>query len=678
MKTFAEIEITFADDITSGTISFIVDSEIDANVFTVTEEFTGIRTKSGEVNVAEETANPGEASAIEFVKAFNADYNLSKLFVVERAVNVVTIKSTDYDVFFDIESFEAPVDVSATFEDRGPAPFAIISITFAEHASDKCGKVMANVLCNYPPGILLLPVTIPNPGNNPMIFELPRTGATTVFILSREGDIIQQQRVVPGTFTAASIQITSNPNGSSSTVTINMNAGAGLNFEYSLNDTDWQTANVFPGLVVGNYTIYVRDQYGCKRQRNFVVNAVGGIRSPYIHVPKSNSIRYANRITWGDAANYKNDENTLSCEVDVPVVWKEIQQFQSADIITTQVRSNFDNISVLISGEVDPLVDPIFIPTVQVTNNMNLRDRRDAMRFQIPVESGGTSEQVAKTGIYFTSGNTYNYDTGVVNGNYVLNGNLPEWGVAGNWIRVASNWFLIEDVIYDEDRQAFVLVANTGYEGVEGSVEVSSLYNRFNYEVYEFTIDFFNYLNKKIQVNIGFGDSLFEQVDYISEVIHVKVRHKNTLELRYKNKTNTDVFYGTGIEHKIRLPYERQDGFVLDESENYKTDTDAILLNASVYEGDVFEFGPMTKEIMRQVVQAIHHSFLKVDGVDYVKESVEVEGALEESNLYMVKATLAKARNVYSSDTGDMEFSEGALEIPGLVDAGSNSYVKYV
>ncbi len=669
MKTYAEIEITFGVDLESGTITFIAGNIIGAETFTVTEEFVPIRKGPNKVSVKEPTENPGEASAIEFVKAFNADYNLTKLFVVERVVNVVTIKSTDYDIDFDDARFEAPANITAQFTARGTEPFAITSITFTPHATDKCGKVMVNVETTSTADAMTAPVSIPNNTDNPIVFEYSRLGFNiTPVTVTKGSDTVYAIANIPAAFNAASIQLQVDQNGTSSNVTVIMVTVGGLEFEYSLDNTDFQESNLFSGLVSGDYTMYVRDQYGCVREKAFTISEIGSLRSPYIHIPKSNSIRFANRITWGDCGNYKNDENTLSCEVDVPVVFKEIQSFQSCDIITTQFRSNYEINDVVISGDVNPLTDPVFVPVEKKTNHMNLKDRRDAVRFVM---------ETGQTGIYFTDGNIYNYDTGAQESEYALNGNLPEWGVAGNWVKVGLSWYLIEDVIFSDDKNAFVLVTTTGYTGDEGTIEVSCFYDRFNYEVYEFVIDFFNFLNKRIQVNIHFTDSIFDQVNYISEVIDVKVRHKNTIEIRYKNKQNTDVFFGTGIEHKVRIPLERQDGIVIDESENHKTDTSTTLLSASVYEGDVFELGPVTKAIMHQLVQAFHHSDLKMDGVDYVKESLEVEGPLEESNLYMVKPTLVKAKNVYSSDTGDMDFIEGSLEIPGLVDSGDNSYMTY-
>ena len=46
----------------------------------------------------------------------------------------------------------------------------------------------------------------------------------------------------------------------------------------------------------------------------------------------------------------------------------------------------------------------------------------------------------------------------------------------------------------------------------------------------------------------------------------------------------------------------------------------------------------------------------------------ETEGALDESNLYVLKATMAKTGVVYNADgsMGD-DFNTGSIEIPGLI-----------
>jgi hypothetical protein len=53
------------------------------------------------------------------------------------------------------------------------------------------------------------------------------------------------------------------------------------------------------------------------------------------------------------------------------------------------------------------------------------------------------------------------------------------------------------------------------FSGIDTNVIVSSVYNDFNYEVYEFTIDMVNYLNQTIQVK--YTDSRFETITHLSE-----------------------------------------------------------------------------------------------------------------------------------------------------------------
>src|SRR5690606_5654521 len=426
--------------------------------------------------------------------------------------------------------------------------------------------------------------------------------------------------------------------------------------EYSLDNIIWQENNVFSGLVPGDYIIYVRDGLGCSFSSEFTIDESGVGRTSYFKLPKSNSIRFANRITWGVCGNYKNDDNTLSCESEVLKPYKHTILLQSCDVITTQFRSNYqENLAVVIKEN----EEEVNVPVAKVTNNMGIKDKRDARKYNI---GGG------KTGVYFTNGNMYDYETDVVTGSYVLNGLLPEWGVSGNYINLDNNWFLIEDVIFDEVKNADILVIANIYTEVDTNAISSSFYNRENYEEYEFKIDFVDYLNETVKIRINSNDTLFTNLVQLSEDINVKVSHDDTLEIKYKNSTNTDLNFSRGLDCKLRLPFTRIDGGILDETENYKTDTTSILLSSEIYDLDSFVFEPLTKQIMRQLTLAASHDTVTVNDVGYVKnDSVEVEGALEDSNLYVVTLNMLKIGSVYNSNTGQSSsiFSEENIEVPG-------------
>ncbi len=387
--------------------------------------------------------------------------------------------------------------------------------------------------------------------------------------------------------------------------------------------------------------------------------------SAYFLLSKSNSLRFAKRIKWGDCSNYKNDENTLSHEADVPLAYTEIQQFQSCDKIITQFKSNYKSVAAFViteSGKEVPLI------ISKKTSNQGLKDKRDAIL---------TATKNRKTGIYYKSGKTYNYDTDAVTGNYTLNGGLPEYAIIGNYVTFWGKTLPIEDIIYNERLKADVLVIDSFYLDVDIETVVSAAYDRIGYEVYEFEIDMVNYLNQKIRVKIINRDDLYENIEYLSELIDIKIKQENTIEIRYKNNTNTDIYYTSGIENKLRLPLKRKDGKISDESETHKTDTSTVLIRSEIHELDEFIFEPVTKEIMRKLVQALSHSDIIIDGVSYVKnDSIGVEGALEDTNLYIVKATMIKARNVYDSSNSENEFFGDLSEVPNLIES-DQGFVRY-
>jgi hypothetical protein len=442
-----------------------------------------------------------------------------------------------------------------------------------------------------------------------------------------------------------------------------------LVLEYSLDGIDWQSSNTFNSLSIGNYTLYVRDNFGCSFQKDFSVNAFGSGTLPYFYISKSNSIRFANRITWGDAANYKTDENTLSNEAfskDDSLAYQEIQQFQSADVITTQFKSNYSqNTAKIIKSDLTEIEVPVF----KKTNNMGVKDKRDARLYDL-----GNG----KTGIYFTSGNTYDFDTNTVASTHFLNGTLPSWAVSGNYILVNNDWFLIEETVFDETKNADVIVILDNYSGTDIAVVAGSIYNIFNYDVYEFTIDMVNYIDQYFQVRINNTSPNFTEIIHLSEKIWCKVKHDKVLEIRYSNSTNTDMFYATGIVNLIRVPYTFIKGKIEEENETFKTDTSTILLSAQNYEVDEIVFEPVTKEIWRKLTQALSHENVTINGVGYVKSgNFNTEGPLEESNLYVLTATMIKTGSVYNSQiSGSSGFNTTSSEIPGLIST-EGGFVKY-
>src|SRR5690606_34597746 len=155
--------------------------------------------------------------------------------------------------------------------------------------------------------------------------------------------------------------------------------------------------------------------------------------------------------------------------------------------------------------------------------------------------------------------------------------------------------------IFDETVNADVAVIENVYTGSDTTAIVASVFNIENFEEWEFTIDFFDYLNETVQIRINSNDDTFTNLVQLSEVINTKIEHEDTFEIKYKNTINTDLNFSRGLECKLRLPFTRVDADDQDESENNKTDSTVILLDSTIYEADRFVFEPLVKQIMRQL-----------------------------------------------------------------------------
>ncbi|MGB0896880.1 MAG: hypothetical protein ACPGRW_06130 [Flavobacteriaceae bacterium] len=633
---------------------------------------------TGQISIGTPTATAGERTAINFIAAFNADWNINGNYTVSRNVNVVEIQSNISSIYYrnefsyDVYGEQPPTpnnDVTFSDDPYNGTSFIITDLSFIE-ADAPCSHYKVSITTSVLAETITFTdgLVISNNTDNPFTFERLRGQGFKFTAESGDGQFIRKSVISssapqPNTSNNITVNITATPGGSTATINVN---STNTN-EYSLDNSTWQDSNTFGSLTSGNYTAYVRDEWGCVATKDFSISETGILKTPYFLISKANSIRFTNRVSWDDCANYKILENTLSCEADVDLAYKEIQQFQSCDIITTQFKSNYDTITAHVIQE-DGTETPLTIN--QMSNNIGLKDKRDAIKVEID----------NKTGIYFTTGNLYDYDTGTDTGNdYILNGLLPSWAVVGAFFSIGNNWHQIESIIYNELRAADIIIYNDNYTGVDTDVQVACIYDVFNYEVYEFSIDMVAYLDETIQVRINNNDTNFDNLTHLSEVINVKIRHKNTIEVLYYNDENTDIFYATGIKNKIRLPITRKDAKPVFEIENHTTDTNTILLESEKRQAKEFEFEPVTEGIMEKLTQALVHRFLFLDGVRYVAESEpSIEGALEDTNLYIVKAKLIQAGSIYSSETGDAsnQFASGDIEIPGLVDHG-DGYVAY-
>ena len=535
--------------------------------------------------------------------------------------------------------------------------YQITDVIF-EEASSPCSHIKVKVITNKPTVELVSPVNQSINDLTEFYFEYLRS--TTIQIFSK--DVDEQTAIkkiaTPPELGNVLVNIANSPIGAVATVgTDNFQI---IDVEYSLDQTTWQTSNTFD-LQPGIYTAYVRDNYGCIKSKEFIVDSFG-IQTPHFEVPESNSIRYAKIEEIDNCNTFLTSKNTLSFNEPVKLPYKKFKQlYQTCDIEPTQFKSNYNmNKASVIDCNGNDLED---LHLFQRSNNLRLKDLRDARKFNLG--SG-------KTGVYFVTGNIYDYDTNIDTGNdYSLFGGLPEWGRINNWIRLEGSWFKIEGIIYSEEKNSKVLVIDTPYVGPERIIRVASIFNRENYEVFEFFVDMSLYEDRNIHIILEAKNDSFPNESHLSEAINVKEVQENTVCIRYKNDTNTDVFYSTGISFTLRTLYERIEAKPSQDSETHITDNSAVLTNSLSQQQDTFVLSPMPTEMMRKHIIALGHRIIDINGIGYVKnDNIETDGPLDDTNLYEVKANMIKSGKSFNAigfKTDTLGLPEIPVDLPQII-----------
>ena len=652
------------------------------NSLNIVEEFDNVRSSSG---------TSARANGIEFTvrnlrDAFQADYNFggSGPYLVELVSTHSLRISINVENFFTSSDFSTQASAGTNFlasftNEPDTINLAVSSVNFFSADSDFCNKIDASITTSEQIDDYSIDggSTYVSVNSNPFLIKNITRISGTLLRIRKGSELFNYRIKEPSVLLKANISATYTNSPQGATVTV-LTVGSNflLTYTYSLDGVTFQSSNTFTGILQGDYTFYVKDQFGCQVNKSITIPAFidGGVgqRIPYSDLPsKSLSIRYFKYIDFSNSTEYKNDENTQSNQLPYTQNARLYNQlFKNSDtVITTQLKTNYENV---VATVVDEELIEHDIEVVKVVNYSNLKDRRDAIIY--PIDNANN-----QVGLYFNGvDNIYDYFSGAITGNVDLNGALPLWGLVGNFVFVNSAWFEISNVIFDESVSSYVIVITTTYVGLPSVVEVSSIYNLEPYNIHEFNIDFSLFTNQKVQVNITQTDTntSFPEVVYLSEIIEVAESYSDTLFMEYYNDKNTDIFYATGIKNKIHIPIEFFSGGILGETTTERTDINTFLIDAEGYENDLIAFKLMPKQMMRKVIQALSHKFVFLNGVQYVKEESPEVVPVIGTNLYRVNAEMTKSNAVYTSRGLVGDISLTPLEIPNLLRTSSGGFLK--
>lgn len=740
--TYEEIQITFNDDMTLGSyIEFDVTDNISNQTSTIKEEWYYTRTRPYRVAlpISDDTLPKNERSAINFVEAFNLDYNSLGAYEVTRSGITVTIKAKSPNISFSnasatsicrtyhviykgstsvlryndcygsrqfltvfrdttVISNSAPSTVSGPTLTNLPGAFVVLDVAFnitpytgtvfeiddvtiSEADTDACNNVKINIDTSLQADKIISPINQVT-SVNPIVITRPRS-ASPIEISVEKGTEIKSKKICVPKLLSTYIEIEKIKSPTQTTININRTAPLlseqtsndgtyyPLTFEYSLDGTNWQSSNSFSGLTQGNHTAYIKDNIGCQIQIDFTVeefNANLVDLDPVCEVSNLNSIRFKKDEAFSNCGTRKTPYNTLSFEErDKRPIQNFVQWVQKCDVLKTQITSNYDtNTATLVDCDGNETA----LSVVKKTENMNLKDVRDGT---IVIDSG-------RVGVRFGEGTTYNPDTLVSSGSYNLGSSVMSWVNEGDYIYLqGSGWHKITSVASPTDdieySVAYTSAPNNGFFSNGDVIQVSSIYNAAPYERYEFSVDFEN-LEGRYWVKIACTDSEHDDVSFVSETLVVKEAHAPHFLMEYYSTTNNEINYGTGIRHKLRLPYVIQLKWKpSNEQEIHVTDTNTILLDSSVREFYEMILMPLPTAMAQKVVLALSLDRLFIDGQSYIMEGEPEAAPFGTTNTYKIKATLVKSDYVFE---GTSDFVSADITIEGIPIKSSSKGLLFI
>lgn len=667
----SKITLTFnADAINGDYISFErIKKDIAGSEILQKETFVTTRTANFQTEITPTSyPTPGQISAIDFEYYFNIDYNGFNIYTITRNINVIVIEFNSEN--YDFQNFiSSSGNVIGVIGNSILQTFDFVGEPIYTEANKECSNVNATFQTTelatkiYSNGSLIDDANT----NNPFTFSFARGIVNNILLENAIGDTLSYVIPVIDYLTSENITVDITNYLTGATLNITVTNVVGLTLEYSLDNINWQTSNIFTGQASGTKFLYVRDQYGCVKSKEYTITQLG-TRDGFSYISNANSINFIKSETIDGCSIFKNDENSLDCGSLQPIVHKTFTLFQTCDTSTIQIKSNYENVSTVLR---DSSFNETVLTVNKLSTNLNRFQSLDALYYKY---------REGKLGIYFDTGSTYD-EFGVYIEDYTLNGNLPEFATLGNLVSLEGiGVYEIVDILYDEDKNKRVIIVDYFHNDTNPtSIIVSSIYDILKYEVYEFEIDWSLF-------NVGYYDIVVTNTDtnigtqiHISDTIFLDVEHKKTLAIRYFNNNNRDVFYKYGIEHFIRVPYITVIPKNKEESEINITDSSASVIESSVYPMNEFKFKEVSNRKMAQIVVSLSCENVFINGIGYIKDGSIETSNIENTNLQEITADMLKTNVSYTtfkqgssgSDLNEVVLG-GKSYIPQIITTGIN------
>lgn len=600
-----------------------------------------------------------QTDALNISNRLKAQYNITNKYIITKDLNNNTVILEDN--VGNLQFFEGfnLTNGRVSFEIINQpvvVPLQITNFVLSEDATDPCNFYNVEITTNTQATQLLQPQNIAIT-ENPFILRVDRNDVNTKNFEVTNGETTA---LLSDVYTPKLLEVNFNVNTVNDltgdyTVTINRKNTAEFNsnfeLEYSLNGVDYFPSNSFSSVEAGNQTIYIRDNIGCSINFDIVLEGLDVFqREPVFYVSEQNSL-----ITVLRDNKSPNITNTLSYEEDVQVNECDFKQlFQNNDgVLTQQFATSYDNVTVKL---IDCAGNESLIIPEQKTNNFNITDLRDVTVTNYDYLG---RNYVA---ISYGSGNTYDPNTLLKNGEYFLGSLVPSFMNEGDGISIEgfsqgieiSGTYRVQDVLFDNEinQQVLVLdVLNSDFPvSPNGFIaRGATRYNALNYNYYEFNIDLSN-LNGDYYITYEATDSEFETIEAITEIFNVAEKQEETVLIKYYNTVVNQTLYSTGIQYFIRIPIDEQIKYLPKQTkETFDTDTNSILVEGTHQDALTVTTQRIPTNLAKKISTISINDRVSINDLPVIfSEEIEVE-AITGTNLYNVTFELKRSNEVLSN-----------------------------
>ena len=259
---------------------------------------------------------------------------------------------------------------------------------------------------------------------------------------------------------------------------------------------------------------------------------------------------------------------------------------------------------------------------------------------------------------------------------YFDNGVAPYFYEVGGLVTVNGTQTQILGYSTLEDENAIAIkVALLPFTSNPG--QIAYAFNKQNYNVYEFTMPVTGLGDGEYYIEINGSKVDSDPIKYQTPIFFLDTEYERTVDIMYYNESNTDMYYVSGIKNFITVGYEFRKPLVDAQLNVVQADYTNYLTSSFNVEKFELKFEPLTMEIMRKTVIALCHERLFIDSVGYSVSDITLETIDDNTNLYVITATLNKSNfNVKFISTGanTFDWSSGQITFDSSITFDATTY----